>query len=75
MATQAKQGDLVRVLPEHLLDNQDEDACAAHGYLWIVNRVDRRGQTLRCRALATGREWIWFYDEVETCNDKQDADT
>ena len=64
-----RKGTLVHVLPENLLNNQDEATCADHGYLWIVRRASRRGQTYRCTALATGKECIWFGDEIAEPND------
>lgn len=63
-----RKGTLVHVLPENLLDNQDEATCAEHGYLWVV-RSTSKGQTYRCTALATGKEWIWFSDEIAEPND------
>ena len=62
-------GTLVHVLPENLLDNQDEATCAEHGYLWVVRSASHEGQAYRCAALATGKEWIWFGDEIAEPND------
>ena len=64
-----RKGTLVHVLPENLLDYQDKATCAEHGYLWIVRRASRKGQTYLCTALATGKKWIWFWDDIAEPND------
>jgi len=58
-------GTLIRIVTP---EGKSAYACTeTDGTLWVVERNASGGNGVRAKSLATGRHYVWFKEEFETC--------